>query len=133
MRKRKTKGDRHKSNIHNATTKATTVGHKISGLILHGPPSQFCYFFAVSVSFLAWFFILQTNSPGKTRRVGRYANFVQSLYCYCQNGGKTSKTWRVCSWTNKITRPFPIDPQIFYLPNRQKQNPRPHLLTFGYY
>ena len=26
-----------------------------------------------------------------------------------------------------------IGPQIFYSPKRQKRNPRPHLLTFGYY
>ena len=35
---------------------------------------------------------------------------------------KTSKTWRVRSWTNKITRPFPIGPQIVYSPNRQKKS-----------
>ena len=38
---------------------------------------------------------------------------------------KTSKTWRVCSWTNKITRPFPIGPQIFYSPNRQTKKSSP--------
>ena len=63
------------------------------------------------------------------------------LWCYCftifvKMEEKTSKTWWVCSWTNKISRPFPIGPQIFYSPNGQKKkknNPRPHLLTFGYY
>ena len=44
---------------------------------------------------------------------------------------KTSKTWRVCSWTNKITWPLPIGPQIFYSPNRhckkkKKKKTRPH-------
>ena len=38
-----------------------------------------------------------------------------------------------CSWTNKITRYFPIGLQIFQSSNGQKKNPRPHLLTLGYY
>ena len=66
-----------------------------------------------------------------------FTNFVKSLYenVTVKMEEKTSKTWRVCSWTNKITRPFPIGSQIFYSPNRQKKKkiPRPHLLTFGYY
>ena len=60
-----------------------------------------------------------------------FTDFVKSLYFYCQNGGKTTKTLG-CSWTNKITRHFPIGLKSFS-PQMSKQNPRPHLLTFGYY
>ena len=41
-----------------------------------------------------------------------FTDFVKLFYCYCQNGGKTTKRWG-CPWTNKISQHFPTGLEIF--------------------
>ena len=60
-----------------------------------------------------------------------FTDFVKSLYCYRQNGGKTTKTLGVLM--DKQNHPtFPYRPPNLLVLKWTKKNPRPHLLTFGY-